>query len=478
MDRAIEGHPRHQLRVGEVLRLAADLPDPEVRSFPAVRRAVGQAREEGHHARFELHTTPGELVGGVEQLTVHVQLELLRGPVPDPYGRRAAIPFEVGELELLELGLAVQPVHDLDAVLPALGGRTLGPEQELHPLFTVLEGDEGLGGQRGVADPGVPVVPVPHAADGLGERGGRCRRDGAGVRVRHQLERELGADEQRLPAPRPLPAVSAPRVVQPVPPRLARRFHEPRALGRRAGGIGTVPANDQHPRVARPHPQARAEDRAAGGVGDLRLSRAEPGQGEPRLPARLLRDAPGVAEPERGGPARVVEPRCPFDLHLDRPALAVKQTVDLRSRLRPPATVNLTGQREEIGHDQPPLLRLERGAHDVRVRHVGLLPRSRTHRPHAEVPAAPGVQDAGEDAGAAHVRKTAPVDGGVPPDQRDGAEVSDGGIVRDRPVPVRHRFPSAVEWERNGVARRHRAWRAHEESAGTTVSPNTSMNRS
>ena len=85
--------------------------------------------------------------------------------------------------------LAADPVHDLQRALagPAAGGA--GHEgDELLGLVRAGADVERLDRQARVADPGVAVVPVALAADGLGQRRGGRRDDRAGRPVGESLE--------------------------------------------------------------------------------------------------------------------------------------------------------------------------------------------------------------------------------------------------------------------------------------------------
>ena len=62
-------------------------------------------------------------IDGVDQLAVDVELQLVGGAVADPHRGRAAVALQVFEELLLEVGAAVDPVHDLKRAL--LRGRAL-----------------------------------------------------------------------------------------------------------------------------------------------------------------------------------------------------------------------------------------------------------------------------------------------------------------------------------------------------------------
>ena len=83
-DRPVERDPAHQFRIEEVPRLAADLPDAVVRLLPLARGSIGQCDQKLPRGRFQFAELLAKPEGGVEELTVHIQLRLVPGSVPDP----------------------------------------------------------------------------------------------------------------------------------------------------------------------------------------------------------------------------------------------------------------------------------------------------------------------------------------------------------------------------------------------------------
>ena len=86
-----------------------------------------------------------------------------------------------------------------------------GAEQPLAPGAGLLEvaGDQQrVERERGVAEPAVAVVPVPHPADPLGQRRGRRGHDPAGRRVGQRLQRDQRAQDRLAPS---APAVDCSR---------------------------------------------------------------------------------------------------------------------------------------------------------------------------------------------------------------------------------------------------------------------------
>ena len=112
-------------------------------------------------------TLTSRLVKRVDDLTVDVELALIRRAVSDPDGLRALVAAQPGELELREPSLAGDAVHDLDI----LGRSRDCAEEPISPVARLLHvagPDQSEQGEGRVAEPAEAVVPVPHAADPLG----------------------------------------------------------------------------------------------------------------------------------------------------------------------------------------------------------------------------------------------------------------------------------------------------------------------
>src|ERR671923_2255879 len=106
-------------------------------------------------------------VDGVEQRSPDVVLRLAVRAVARPYGAGALVTREMVERLLHQVRLAVDPVHDLEGVLPRPGD--VGDEvEEVVRLPVEAERVEPPEHEGGVPDPGEAVVPVALAAGGLG----------------------------------------------------------------------------------------------------------------------------------------------------------------------------------------------------------------------------------------------------------------------------------------------------------------------
>src|SRR5205823_12895854 len=113
-DRPLHRDPGHEPRVGEALPTAPRLPEALVGLVPGLANPLDDLSE----------LLPG-LVGdglavlvvqvdGIDQLAVDVELELVGRAVADAHRCRSAVALEVVELDLLEVGAAVDAVHDLE----------------------------------------------------------------------------------------------------------------------------------------------------------------------------------------------------------------------------------------------------------------------------------------------------------------------------------------------------------------------------
>ena len=192
---AVEGHPGHDLGVDEVAPLAADLPDPLVGLLPGLLEEGEERELEPPRRRLGRQPALARLQHRVHQLAVDVELELVRGGVADPHGRRALVAGQPRQLELGEPPLPRRAVHDLHLV----GRPGDGAQQPVAPrarLVHVAGVHERLQRERGVAHPAEAVVPVAHAADRLRQRGGRRGDDAARRPVRERLERDQAALDQ------------------------------------------------------------------------------------------------------------------------------------------------------------------------------------------------------------------------------------------------------------------------------------------
>ena len=305
LDGAVERHPRHHLRVGEVAPRPAYLPDPLVRLAPAPLEVREQHALQRPGLVVGRDVAPPGLVEGVHHLAVDVELELVAGAVADPDRLRPLVAGQPGQLELGQPPLAGRAVHDLEVVRVA-GDGSQQPAPPGLRLVLVAALEQGVEGEGRVAEPAVAVVPVADAAELLRQRRRRRGDDAAGRLVGQCLQ-----DDQRL-RHRLLPAAAVRAVVEPLAPeragvaeRLLRR-RSPAALA-----MGRVPG--EHERLSLPGLDGElgdgAEVLAAHRHGRAQRERVRPGDRDARL----------VVEAAHPGDDRaVVEPDHELDPHRHR----------------------------------------------------------------------------------------------------------------------------------------------------------------
>ena len=138
---------------------------------------------------------------GAEQFSIDVELALAPGTVADPHGDGLPPARQVGQLPLGQVALAADSEHDLQVAVLLEGSGSGGGHvlEELVRLIGAGRHPQRLDGERGVSDPGVAVVPVPGAADSLGQRGGGRRADGTGGLKRQRLEYPSAVVDQISP---------------------------------------------------------------------------------------------------------------------------------------------------------------------------------------------------------------------------------------------------------------------------------------
>ncbi len=194
-DRPVEGDPHHHPGVREPPQRTADLPQPVVRLVPVPGQLLDQRALQRPGVLALVET---EVAGHLQRhhhLAEHVGLPLGDRAVADPHGGRAGVPGQVVERPLGQVAAAVHGVHDLQ-VLRVAGDRAQQPAAPQPGLVVVAGLQQRLEGQRRVAQPAVPVVPVALAAELLRQRGGGRRDDAAGAAVGEQTQGEQGAHDR------------------------------------------------------------------------------------------------------------------------------------------------------------------------------------------------------------------------------------------------------------------------------------------
>ena len=181
-----------------MLGLPPHLPDAAVGIAPVGNRVLHLLDHDRPDALGQVVARLGVQVDRVQDRAPDVVLVLVVGAVAHPDRPRALVTRQVGELLLLQLGLAVDAVHDLELALLGLGH--VGYEvEEVVGLPVEAQGVEAPERERGVPDPGVAVVPVALPARRLRQRRGGRGDHGAGGRVGEALERQRAALEEGAP---------------------------------------------------------------------------------------------------------------------------------------------------------------------------------------------------------------------------------------------------------------------------------------
>jgi len=251
----------------------------------------------------------------VQDRTPDVVLALVVGAVADAHRARVVVTGEVVEGLLVQVALPTHPVHDLQRVRRAvLAARDVADEaEEVVGLAVQAQRVQPPQRKRGVAHPGVAVVPVALPARGLRQGGRGGGEQGAGGGVGQPFERECA-----------LLQVGTPRVVReaaqgdPLPPALLGLPHGVRGLGPGLRGGQVRPAQGHEDVVALGQP------RACPGLPPLQPQPQVGGELEGRMVPLLRRGhrdglAVDVAGVLPAGPAAVVvEGRLAAQGQLDR----------------------------------------------------------------------------------------------------------------------------------------------------------------
>ena len=187
---AVARHPADQLGGGEVLGLAADLPDAAVGLAPVIDRLFDLARQDRPHAVVQRVARTRVQVDGVEQRAPDVVLVLLVGGVADPHRTRALVALRWSSTCSSSSRSPSMPYITCRFSSPADVGDEV---EEIVGLPLEAQREQRPQHERRVADPAVAVVPVAFALRRLGQRRRRRGDQRAGGGVRQPLERQRGA---------------------------------------------------------------------------------------------------------------------------------------------------------------------------------------------------------------------------------------------------------------------------------------------
>src|SRR5690606_31605708 len=168
LDPAVQREPAVRLRVREMARLVADLPDALIGELPALAHDLDEAEQELPVALVERTARLAVEICRFEELAIGIELHLLDRAVADANRCRPTVAGKVKQLALGQRTLAGDAVHDLEILRPPRAG-ALEPELEVLGLLHEAEHEQRGQRQRRIADPRVAIVPVTTATDLLGQ---------------------------------------------------------------------------------------------------------------------------------------------------------------------------------------------------------------------------------------------------------------------------------------------------------------------
>ena len=201
-DRPVQRHPAHQARMQEMMLLAAHFPDADIALLPGFADLID-------HFYRVLPPFVGngfavlvDQVHRVHQLAEDIQLHLRIRQIADAHRSCTTMAGQVCEFDFRQFLTAVDAIQDIEfhRVAPTV---TDPPAQPAHVgvgLVDETQAHEGVNGERGVADPGVAIVPVAFAANAFRQAEGRGGEDGAVFARGEQLHRQCRAIDHFPPA--------------------------------------------------------------------------------------------------------------------------------------------------------------------------------------------------------------------------------------------------------------------------------------
>jgi hypothetical protein len=151
-----------------VADLPAHLPDAGIGEVPVPAHPIHQPAQHPPGA-FGHFVAPSPDVGCLEDLAIDVELQLADRPIPHPDGPRAQVARQVVELTLHQIPSSVDAVHDLQVPAALVAADPLEEAHERIGLSPMTHGVQRGEGERRVAEPDEPIVPVANSPDGLRE---------------------------------------------------------------------------------------------------------------------------------------------------------------------------------------------------------------------------------------------------------------------------------------------------------------------
>lgn len=176
--RPVGRDPRHDFRMDEMPPWTTDFPQALIGLAPVLTQIAHQDVDQAPHVPLQRYSGAQRPVEGVEDVSVHVELELAGGRVPEPHRARTVVPRQPRCLGLRQAPLPLEAVHRLQAG----GSAGDGSQQPVQPgggFVPVAAAQQARQSEGGVAQPAVPIVPIPLPSRMFGERSGRRRDDAA-----------------------------------------------------------------------------------------------------------------------------------------------------------------------------------------------------------------------------------------------------------------------------------------------------------
>ena len=435
---AVQCHPAHDLAGGEVLRLAAHLPDAAVGFAPVLDGLLDLILQDRPQRLGHLLTRFGVQVHRIQHGAPDIVLHLVVRAVADAHRPGVVIPRQMVQFLLDEAAFAADAVHHLQGMAFAVGGPGhVGDEgEEVIGLAVQAQGVQTPQREGGISDPRVSVIPVAFSLWGFRERCAACRQQRPGRGVHQPLQGQRAALQICPPG-----MVGKVTDVDPLAPRLAGLPHLVRGFLEILRRRVFRPAERDEHLVTLGEPGARAglvslqADAQVGGQAQRRVCLGVLAGAGDRLTVGRRRVFP------RRGAAAVVEVRLAAHHQLDGAADAAHGAqqdvlgipVGGGAAMGPRAGLGVVPgtHHQRVPDDHPAGMGLPGGFHDETA---GQVAPCRGHRDavraQLEVTGAT-VQDGPEDARGIRPRHAQPLHGSRRGDQTGALAVGQEGVIRD-----------------------------------------------